>query len=103
MQLHQDYDKFIEKETEIVAIGPEKADGFKKFWKDNNLRFHGIPDDTLSVLKLYGQEVNIFKLGRMPAQMLVDKNGILRYIHYGHSMKDIPDNLEMFNLIDSLY
>jgi peroxiredoxin Q/BCP len=38
----------------------------------------------------------------MPAQMLVDKEGILRYVHYGHSMKDIPENSEILELIDNL-
>jgi peroxiredoxin Q/BCP len=47
-------------------------------------------------------EVNLFKLGRMLAQMLVDKEGVLRYVHFGHSMKDIPENKEIFELIDSL-
>ncbi len=38
----------------------------------------------------------------MPAQMLVDKDGMLRYVHYGHSMKDISENSEIFELIDTL-
>jgi peroxiredoxin Q/BCP len=38
----------------------------------------------------------------MPAQMLVDKVGMLRYIHFGHSMKDIPENSEIFELIATL-
>jgi peroxiredoxin len=45
---------------------------------------------------------NTFKLGRMPSQMLVDKAGMIRYVHYGNSMKDIPENSEIFQLIDSL-
>jgi peroxiredoxin Q/BCP len=102
MQLHQDYDKFAEKDTVIAAIGPENANSFKTYWDENNLKFYGIPDEKHSVLKLYGQQVNIFKLGRMPAQMLVDKVGMLRYIHFGHSMKDIPENSEIFELIDTL-
>jgi peroxiredoxin Q/BCP len=102
MQLHHDYDKFVEKNTEIIAIGPENAKSFRTYWEENDLKFTGIPDEKHSVLKLYGQKVNLFKLGRMPAQMLVDKEGILRYVHYGHSMKDIPENGEIFELIDSL-
>ena len=102
MQLHQDYEKFVEKDTIIVAIGPDKAEKFESYWEENNLEFYGIPDENGSVLKLYGQEVKIFKLGRMPAQMLVDKEGILRYVHYGHSMKDIPENSELLELIDNL-
>jgi len=102
MQLHQDFNKFTEKDTVIVSIGPEKANSFKAYWEENNLKFYGIPDEKQSVLKLYGQKVNLLKLGRMPAQMLVDKEGILRYVHYGHSMKDIPENSEILDLIDRL-
>jgi len=102
MQLHQDYDKFVEKDTVIVAIGPENTNKFKTYWEENNLKFYGISDENHSILKLYGQQVNLFKLGRMPAQMLVDKMRVLRYIHYGHSMKDIPENSEIFELINSL-
>lgn len=54
------------------------------------------------MLKLYGQQIKIFKFGRMPAQVLVDKAGVARYIHYGHNMQDIPSNTEMLDLIDSL-
>ena len=38
----------------------------------------------------------------MPAQVLVDKNGTARFVHYGHDMTDIPKNSEMLALIDSL-
>lgn len=102
MQLHNDYEKFIAKDTIILAIGPENQSAFSKYWEENNLPFYGIPDEKHEVLKLYGQKVNLFKLGRMPAQMLIDKNGMLRFIHYGHNMKDIPDNKEILSLIESL-
>ena len=102
MQLHQDEAAFADRDTVIVTIGPEKADAFSKYFTENGLSFVGLPDPTQKVLKLYGQKVNLFKLGRMPAQMLVDKAGNLRYIHYGHDMQDIPANEEMLGLIDSL-
>lgn len=102
MQLHQDYEKFVEKDTLIVVIGPENAKAFKDYWDKNKLPFFGIPDPDHIVLKLYGQKVNLFKLGRMPGQMLIDKSGMLRFVHYGHSMQDIPNNLEIFEMIDKL-
>lgn len=102
MQLHQDFDKFSERDTIIVAIGPENADSFRKYWEKNNLTFYGLPDEKHSVLKLYGQEFKLLNLGRMPAQMIVDKKGNLRYVHYGHSMEDIPSNEEILHLLDSL-
>ena len=54
------------------------------------------------MLKLYGQEVNLFKLGRMPAQVLIDKAGVTHHIHYGHSMSDIPKNEELLALGDEI-
>ena len=98
-QLRQDYQSFQELSTEIVVIGPESAESFRKYWITNDLQFIGLPDPKHKVLKLYGQEVNLFKLGRMPAQMLIDKTGMLRYVHYGHSMEDIPKNEEILSLI----
>ena len=101
-QLRQDYDKFQQRQAEILVIGPEDAAAFARYFGENDLPFIGLPDPAHSVLKLYGQEVNLFKLGRMPAQVLVDKTGLARFVHYGHSMADIPPNAELLELLDSL-
>ena len=101
-QLRQDYEKFEVAETEIIAVGPENTAAFKKYFEDNELPFTGLPDPKHMVLKLYGQEVNLFKLGRMPAQVLIDKAGVARFIHYGHAMSDIPENSEILELANQL-
>jgi peroxiredoxin Q/BCP len=101
-QLRQDFDEFVKRETRVVVVGPEDAKAFKAYWAKNQLPFIGLPDPKASVLKLFGQEVNLFKLGRMPAQVIVDKQGIARFAHYGHSMSDIPENQELFKLLDQM-
>ena len=101
-QLRQDYVKFKEQETEVIVVGPEDAKAFTKYFTDNDLPFVGLPDPGHTVLKRYGQEVNLFKLGRMPAQVVIDKNGIARYVHYGHSMQDIPENEEILEILCEL-
>ena len=101
-QLRQEYDRFIQLEAEVIVIGPDNADAFREYWQNEDLPFTGIPDPKASVLKLYGQEVNLFKLGRMPAQVIVDRAGIVRFVHYGHSMSDIPKNEELFDLLEEL-
>ena len=101
-QLRQDYDTFVDKETIILVVGPDNEKKFADYFGKNDLPFYGLPDPKHGVLKLFGQEVKIFKLGRMPAQVLVDKDGVARFVHYGHDMTDIPKNEEMFELIDSL-
>ena len=101
-QLRQDYDQFTGRDTAIVVVGPEGPGAFEKYWQQHELPFIGLPDPKHTVLKLYGQQVNLFKLGRMPAQVLIDKAGIARYVHYGKSMSDIPPNPELLALIDDI-
>ena len=100
VQLRQEYDRFIENETEIIVVGPDNAAAFRKYWTENNLPYIGLPDPKHSVLKLYGQEIKLFKLGRMPAQVVVDKTGLARYAHYGKSMSDIPSNDEILTSLE---
>ncbi len=101
-QLRQDFDQFVAKDTAVLVIGPDDENQFKEYFTKHNLPFIGIPDPKHSVLKLYGQQVKIFKFGRMPAQLLIDKEGIVRFVHYGHNMQDIPKTEEMLALIDQL-
>lgn len=101
-QLRQDFKQFVERDVAILVIGPEDAKKFAAYFSKNNLPFIGLPDPKHRILKQYGQEVNLFKLGRMPAQVLVDKQGVARFVHYGNSMSDIPSNEEMLALADEL-
>jgi peroxiredoxin len=101
-QLRQDYQEFVKRDAQVVVVGPEEAAAFAAYFNKNDLPFIGLPDPKFSVLKLYGQEVNLFKLGRMPAQVIVDKAGVARFVHYGHSMSDIPENVEVLALLNQL-
>ena len=101
-QLRQDFPEFEKRAPAVVVVGPEAAAAFVRYWRDNRLPFVGLPDPEHKVLKLYGQEIKLFKFGRMPAQVLVDKSGRARFVHYGHDMTDIPSTADMLTLIDSL-
>ncbi len=101
-QLRRDIDKFEERHAQVVVVGPENARAFAEYWQKHDLSFIGLPDPTASVLKRYGQEVNLFKLGRMPAQVVIDPAGVVRFVHYGHSMSDIPENDELLRILDAL-
>jgi len=101
-QLRQDYDAFVERDAEVVVIGPEGKEAFADYWEKEKLPFVGLPNPEHTVLKLYGQEIKLFKMGRMPAQVIVDRTGEARYVHYGHDMEDIPPNEELLALLDGL-
>jgi peroxiredoxin len=101
-QLRQEYDKFTAQDTEIVVVGPDDGKAFLNYWQKHDLPFMGLPDPTHSVLKRYGQEVNLFKFGRMPAQVAIDKKGLARFVHYGHDATDIPANQEILELLQAM-
>lgn len=101
-QLRQDYRQFVEQEAEVVVVGQASAQAFADYWRAEDLPFIGLPDPSASVLRRYGQEVNLFKFGRMPAQVIVDKRGVVRYAHYGKSMSDIPSTEELVSLLAEL-
>jgi peroxiredoxin len=101
-QLRDEYSAFTNKNAAIVVVGPENKEAFQKYFTENDLPFVGLPDPSHSVLKLYGQEVNLFKLGRMPAMLIVDSEGMVRFVHYGHQMSDIPPNADVLEALDSI-
>ena len=101
-QLRQDHHEFESLDTEIVVIGPEDTQAFRTYFQKNDLPFIGISDPEHYVLKLFGQEVKLFKMGRMPAMLIIDKGSMVRFVHYGHEMSDIPENAEVLETIRDL-
>ncbi len=100
--MSEDYAAYTAREAEILAVGPNTLEKFKKYWAEQNIPFIGLPDPRREVARLYKQEVNLLKLGRMPALMLVDKDGYIRYQHYGTSMSDIPENGLILKLLEKI-
>lgn len=100
--MREEYAKFVERDAEILVIGPEGPRRFKQVWEAERFPFVGFSDYRHSVANLYGQEVKLLKLGRMPAMLVVDKEGVIQFVHFGDKMSDIPRNEEVFALLDRL-
>jgi peroxiredoxin len=101
-RLRGEYEEFKRRGAEILAVGPDPLSVFKQYWADQKLPFIGLPDPDHSVARIYRQEVNLFKLGRMPLNCVIDAEGYVRFAHYGSSMSDIPSNEEFLQVIDEL-
>ena len=101
-RLRDEYDRFTGRNAVILAVGPNDALTFQRYWRNENIPFIGLPDPEHEVARVYRQEVNLFKLGRMPLNCVVDPKGYIRYVRYGASMKDIPSNGELLHVIDEL-
>jgi peroxiredoxin len=100
--LRDEYEKFLSSNVVILAVGPNPPTTFKQYWENEKIPFTGLPDPKHSVARMYKQEVNLFKLGRMPLNCIVDSQGYIRYAHYGKSMSDIPTNEELLQVIEKL-
>ena len=83
-------------------MGPNDVETFKRYWVSEKIPFIGLPDPDHWVASMYRQEVNLFKLGRLPLNCVVDAKGYVRFAHYGASMRDIPANEELLEVIDKL-
>lgn len=100
--MRDSYSEFTKRGVQIIAVGPDNLNSFRRYWENESLPYVGLPDPGHQVAKLYKQEVNLFKLGRMPLNCVIDMAGRIRYVHYGSSMADIPDNETFLNVIDKL-
>jgi peroxiredoxin Q/BCP len=101
-RLRDEYEKFSSRGAVIIAIGPNSPTAFEQYWANERIPFIGLPDPDHHIAKMYRQEVNIFKAGRMPLSCVVDASGYIRFAHYGASMRDIPTNDELLQVIDEL-
>ncbi len=101
-QLRQDFAQFTAQDAVILVVGPEDADSFAYHWRQQKYPFIGLPDPGSKVADRYGQEVKLLKAGRLPALMVLDKEGVVQFVHYGGSMRDIPQNGEVLEVLQRL-
>jgi len=101
--LNADLKKFEEQEAVIFPILADSESGAKQL--ELTCEECQIPiyfDKPKKVLKELHQEIILSKAGRMPALIIVDKEGIVRYAHFGESMSDIPSNDEVLGVLKEI-
>ena len=100
--MRQDYQKFVERNAEIITAGPEDASAFTKWWHEHQMPFIGIPDPKHDIAKLYNQQFKLLRGGRLPTLAVIDKEGKIRLMHYADLPSDIPPDEEVLSLLDNL-
>ncbi len=100
--MRRDSREFLNRDTEVIVVGPEKPGKFRDFWNKEQMPFTGVPDPDHKIADMFGQEVKLLKLGRMPATVIVDKSGNMVYSHYGKSMVDTLDTKTILSVLDEL-
>jgi peroxiredoxin Q/BCP len=100
--MRDEYDKFKKRDAAVIAVGPNTQAAFQQYWQQEGIPFTGVPDPGHAIAVKYRQQVNLFRLGRMPLLCVIDKQGDIRYVHSGASMSDIPSNQDLLDVIDAL-
>jgi peroxiredoxin Q/BCP len=101
-QLRLNYQEFIKRDTEVIIVGPDGPAAFKRTWEMEDMPMVGLADPGSKVADRYHQKINLLKWGRMPALVIVDKSGFIRFLHYGNSMSDIPTNEHVLKTLDEI-
>jgi peroxiredoxin Q/BCP len=103
IRLAQDLDKFKELDTEVYVV---TADRFENARRLELVYIKGkFPiyfDKEHEVVKLLKQDVKILQLGRLPAILIVDKEGMIQYAYYGSSFLDIPSNRQLIRTLKKI-
>lgn len=86
----------------MLTVVPDKPVVTRLYWAKEHLPFLGLADDKHAVADQYGQQVALLKFGRMPALIIVDLEGRIRYAHYADNMRDYPPMEELFAALDEL-
>ncbi|MCP4764583.1 MAG: peroxiredoxin family protein [archaeon] len=102
-ELRKDYEKFEEMNAYLYPVlvdGIENAQKMEQKYARNKYAIYY--DESKKVSKMLSQQIKVTKLGRMPGLLIVDKQGIVQYAYYGDSMKDIPENKVLFEVIERI-
>ncbi len=100
--MKQDIEKFTDKKAKIVVIAPHETEKVKAYLEKEYIPFAGIPDPDGKIGKLYGQEWNLLKLGRMPALFIIDQKGTIAFAQYANNMADILENGKLLKILEEL-
>ncbi len=101
-QLRQDFEQFSARGAAVLVVWPDDAAPVRDFCHREELPFINLADARHTVADLYGQQFKLLKFGRMPALMVIDRAGNIRYRHYANSMSDIPANEEVLRALDQV-
>jgi peroxiredoxin len=97
--MRDDHAKFEALGVRVVVVVKDSAEAVRRYWTREKLPMIGLPDPSGELTQTYGQQWKLQRLGRMPAQFVIDCRGAIPFADYGRSMSDIPTNAAMLPLL----
>ncbi len=100
--MRKQHARFLALDCQILNVGPDNAQKFIEYWREHELPFFGLADPDHRVSQPYGQAIRLLKLGRMPLQLVIDRDGVIVQRHDAGSMRDIPHPTTVLDLLEKL-
>jgi len=100
--MKKDFAEFAAYDAQIVVVVRDKKEKVAEYWQENELPYFGVPDPDATLGNLYGQQWKALKLGLMPANFVVDRQGRIAFAHYSSGMSDIPSNESVLKILAGL-
>lgn len=91
MQLEQARPLFEQRGARIVAISADSPSVAAQTKSELGLGFTVLPDSDLELMRLYNHRERYSQLQvHNPAVYIVDREGVVRYVHFGQDAGDRP-------------
>ncbi len=100
--MQKDLAQFKALSANIAVVVRDETKSVADFWAKNKLYYLGIPDNEKKLGNLYQQNWKLLKLGLMPAMFVIAQDGKIDFVHYSSSMKDIPENSTILEVLKTL-
>jgi peroxiredoxin len=103
--LRQDFPSYATANVVVFAIAAQHAESLREWTAKHPLPFDWLSDPDRQVIKAYGVyallSYDSFRLAR-PAALLIDAQGIVRFIYRSRTQWDIPSSQVMLAALDRL-
>lgn len=110
MHVRDIYEEFERRDTAILGVSAELQEVLGKYLKAHELPFTIVNDADREVIQRY----DIFYDSRdikpdskrgliaKPTNMILDPEGVVRYLYIGENQEDFPSDQEMFEVLDRI-
>lgn len=76
----------------VAVVVRERPERLRGHWAGLRLPFVCVPDPDGRIAASWGQQWRLLRLGRLPAQFVVARDGRVAFAHYARHMADIVPN-----------
>ncbi|MFN2299317.1 MAG: peroxiredoxin family protein [Anaerolineales bacterium] len=101
-QLRRNAEAFDARQAVILVISPDRPEQIQEYWRREQFPFPGFSDSDNQVASLFRQQADLYRKGRLPSVVIVDRESRIRYRYDGTSAPDIPSTATLLAELDRI-